>query len=87
MSDLKADLKKGFKEVRVNAAINTFDKLEYDEQLSIFGYDEKTCSICFDSLSANSTWYYGNNAHPINFGRCCDGCNGLVMGARVNQMK
>ena len=42
---------------------------------------KKVCSICqllYDG--------YGNNAYPINEGRCCDSCNGLVIAARINQM-
>ena len=33
-----------------------------------------TCSIC------HADWHgYGNNAQPINNGRCCDECNMLVV--------
>mgnify|MGYP006306835477 CR=1 FL=1 len=35
------------------------------------GNAKKTkCSIC-----GNEYYGYGNNAHPINDGMCCDGCN------------
>ncbi len=40
------------------------------------------CSICFKPYEG-----YGNNAEPINKGRCCDQCNDLVVIARLNQMK
>ena len=36
------------------------------------------CSICqIDYVG------FGNNAEPINNGRCCDYCNGLVITARM----
>jgi len=31
---------------------------------------EKTCSICRRPYTG-----YGNNAEPVNQGRCCDECN------------
>jgi len=40
------------------------------------------CSICHRIYTG-----YGNNAWPINDGRCCDPCNDLVIGARINQMR
>ena len=40
----------------------------------------KICSICFRDYEG-----YGNNAEPINSGRCCDSCNGMVViYARIN---
>jgi len=40
----------------------------------------KICSICFKEYEG-----YGNNASPINSGRCCDSCDGMiVMYARIN---
>ena len=34
------------------------------------------CSICGDIIKPNWIgWEYGNNAQPINNGRCCDDCN------------
>ena len=42
---------------------------------------KKTCSICFRDFRG-----FGNNAEPINSGRCCDGCNNLVIMARMNKM-
>lgn len=41
----------------------------------------KVCSICFKQYTE-----FGNNASPINVGRCCDVCNGLVVIARINSM-
>jgi hypothetical protein len=38
-----------------------------------------TCSICGEEYTG-----FGNNAQPVNPGRCCDGCNWtVVMPARV----
>lgn len=34
----------------------------------------KHCSICYKEYSG-----WGNNALPINMGRCCDDCNGNVV--------
>jgi hypothetical protein len=33
-------------------------------------FNTKTCSICKKSYIG-----YGNNALPVNSGRCCDDCN------------
>ena len=35
---------------------------------------KNTCSICGKKYSG-----FGNNAYPINQGRCCDCCNMLVV--------
>lgn len=43
---------------------------------------EKICSICFSKYEG-----FGNNAEPINSGRCCDTCNDLVVLARINRLK
>ena len=32
--------------------------------------NKQTCSIC-----GQSYWGWGNNAWPVNDGRCCDKCN------------
>jgi hypothetical protein len=32
------------------------------------------CSICGGSIVKNSEWHGGNNAEPVNDGRCCDVC-------------
>ncbi len=36
--------------------------------------EQKNCSICGEEYVG-----YGNNAHPVNNGRCCDICNMLVV--------
>ena len=41
-----------------------------------------TCSICQQTYEG-----YGNNARPINDGRCCDECNKLVIMARLNLLQ
>ena len=35
---------------------------------------EKTCSICGQPYTG-----HGNNAAPVNQGRCCDCCNATVV--------
>ena len=43
---------------------------------------EKVCSIC---QLVYTGW--GNNAWPVNEGRCCDNCNAaVVIVARLNQI-
>lgn len=38
--------------------------------------ETRTCSICGGPLGVGpSGWTGGNNAEPINHGRCCDACN------------
>ena len=39
------------------------------------------CSICKEKIEG-----FGNNAQPINDGRCCDDCNMLVVLARIKEM-
>lgn len=39
------------------------------------------CSICYRDYKG-----WGNNAEPINSGRCCDKCNDLVIVARINML-
>lgn len=42
--------------------------------------ETKTCSICFGKYND-----FGNNAQPVNDGRCCDSCNwSVVIPARIN---
>jgi len=41
----------------------------------------KICSICRGRYTG-----FGNNAWPVNEGECCDACNSMVIGARVNQL-
>jgi len=33
------------------------------------------CSICGKEIEVVNGWAEGNNALPINNGRCCDRCN------------
>jgi hypothetical protein len=42
----------------------------------------KKCSICGEEY-----WGYGNNAEPINSGRCCDECNAEVVISRFKKQK
>lgn len=43
------------------------------------------CSICFNEIENKNGWDKGNNAEPINNGRCCDICNEtVVIPARIN---
>ena len=46
------------------------------------GTNPELCSICYREFHE-----YGNNADPINLGRCCDPCNGLGVFARVGRMQ
>ena len=41
-----------------------------------------SCSICSEEIEG-----YGHNAQPINDGRCCDGCNNLVILERIERME
>jgi len=46
------------------------------------------CSICGDIIRTNAYgWESGNNAEPINDGRCCDKCNAQrVIPKRLDQV-
>ena len=38
------------------------------------------CSICGREITPNALgWSEGNNAEPVNSGRCCDLCNNMVV--------
>jgi hypothetical protein len=39
------------------------------------------CSICNENFEG-----FGNNAEPVNDGRCCDDCNNLVIMERIKEM-
>ena len=40
----------------------------------------QTCSICQDPIEVNRMgWADGNNAMPVNDGRCCDRCNDSIV--------
>jgi hypothetical protein len=38
-----------------------------------------TCSICAQPIVPHplTGWAYGNNAEPLNDGRCCDDCDAM----------
>jgi hypothetical protein len=40
------------------------------------------CSICHEEYEG-----FGNNAEPINDGRCCDACNSLVIVERCKRLE
>ena len=46
------------------------------------------CSICGLTIKPNEIgWAEGNNAEPVNDGRCCDTCNHeVVIPTRIQQM-
>ena len=42
------------------------------------------CSICGKPIPAVGNWTEGNNAEPVNSGRCCNECNmSVVVPARM----
>ena len=44
--------------------------------------EKHTCSICGEKYTG-----FGNNAYPINNGRCCDQCNDtVVIPERIKKM-
>jgi len=47
------------------------------------------CSICNKKIPVElNGWSIGNNAEPINSGRCCNKCNEtVVIPARIKQIK
>ena len=48
------------------------------------------CSICKKEIQKDpiSGWDKGNNAQPVNDGRCCDYCNlKVVLKARINELE
>jgi hypothetical protein len=53
--------------------------MDKEEQFQKKLQEAKVCSICFRKYKG-----FGNNASPINIGRCCDDCNDLVIIARIN---
>ena len=66
--------------------LKVWDNLEYEDQIEFLGLDEETCSICQKNIAENSDHPTGNNANPVNMGRCCDKCNLIVLNARMNRM-
>ena len=47
------------------------------------------CSICGDKIEVTSFgWIEGNNAEPVNDGRCCNTCNiTVVLPARMEAIR
>jgi hypothetical protein len=46
------------------------------------------CSICQQPIPPQGSWLLGNNAEPVNSGRCCNDCNTfVVIPARLNRMR
>jgi hypothetical protein len=47
------------------------------------------CSICFRPIPETASgWRGGNNAEPVNGGRCCNDCdNRVVIPARIQLMQ
>src|SRR5215831_609864 len=46
------------------------------------------CSICGGPIAILGSWKLGNNAQPINNGRCCDKCDKeVVIPARMKRAK
>lgn len=47
------------------------------------------CSICFKEIEVEPHgWNQGNNAEPVNNGRCCNYCNyAVVIPARLNLIR
>jgi hypothetical protein len=37
------------------------------------------CSICFNEIKPVGSWTEGNNAEPVNMGRCCNDCDAAVV--------
>jgi hypothetical protein len=45
------------------------------------------CSICDKEIPAVGSWTSGNNAQPVNDGRCCNECNmSVVVPARLEEL-
>ncbi len=62
---------------RKEAGVRASDQAKFERK----PIEHYVCSICF-----LEHWGFGNNAEPINNGRCCNACNGLVITARLRQM-
>lgn len=64
------------------------------ETFQTYGGKEMRCSICGEDIEkkylpdGRMYWDNGNNAEPINDGRCCDKCDwAIVIPARLAQMR
>tara|TARA_R100001509_G_scaffold134254_1_gene87823 strand:- start:278 stop:460 length:183 start_codon:yes stop_codon:yes gene_type:complete len=53
--------------------------------MSVTNINQVKCSICggyiepMRNKDGEVVWEHGNNAQPINDGRCCDDCNWSVV--------
>jgi hypothetical protein len=51
-------------------------------------HEKVFCSICGKYIKPKGTWIFGNNAEPINNGRCCDKCNyEIVIPERIKRFE
>lgn len=48
---------------------------------SAFDLEARICSICGGQYHG-----FGHNAEPVNSGRCCDLCNGIVLERRLDNL-
>ena len=60
---------------------------------NVTNLDDRRCSICDGHIEplrndkGDVVWEGGNNAQPINDGRCCSECNStVVLAARLEAM-
>ena len=63
---------------RKEAGVRASDQVKFESM----PVEQFVCSICFLEV-----WGFGNNAEPINNGRCCNTCNDLVITARFHQLR
>lgn len=50
------------------------------DPLKLCGGGKMKCSICDGPIKVLPTgWSTGNNAAPVNDGRCCDECNFMIV--------
>lgn len=57
-----------------------------DDEMDVvaMGFEPFTCSICQKVITDE----FGNNAQPVNNGKCCNQCNQtVVIPARINLIK
>tara|TARA_R110001606_G_C15133478_1_gene623668 strand:+ start:113 stop:295 length:183 start_codon:yes stop_codon:yes gene_type:complete len=53
--------------------------------MNVTKLEKVRCSICNGYIKplkdeeGEVAWYWGNNAEPVNSGRCCDDCNWKVV--------
>ena len=57
------------------------DKTIYKDIVDSLMMIAKPCSVCGETYEG-----FGNNAQPINSGRCCDKCNTDVIVERITSM-